>query len=636
MSNPNVIEFECPRCLEIVRASRDQAGQRIDCPACQGSLLVPAQSAAKDMFDDIFSSEPAEEGSADSPSDPQSRSTEQPGAPDHTDVLNIEDDEVLEQSEPSEGELPEDELLDDEDLMQGLDVMPEEADIRHSGAAAEDPFVVDPDAPIKVDGIGDLYSHADVYGIKCNVCDTRIHVRPDQIDTQIECPECYSKILVTPPKQEKPAQRWVKEGRGNFVKHNVDDDDELRLSEPVKRPKTESLSADYGLEPVQEDLLAPKPRKVETPSESPDTDSTLQDAVEPPFSEIVDESTPTLAPLEGDAGNSEFDILDDLPDLADEGSELSRPSQREVPTLPNVANKKPVPRPSEKSRREKLEEAQRRQEAAEKGPAFRSPETESVDKDFPDFDFVSLLNAVKTMLLSPGLPLRAAIAIGLMCLGTIMMQLIWPDYVPVPEAGEEVAPKSLIERLMMFFQWSLVGLLPYLAGLAMLWFSCSYLFRDAALGNRQVLSWKNAGGVSELKATFLLFSFAFFIGGLPMPPIKPFVYLILPLRFMLGTLFLLSAWKSQAAFSIVNVDAFKNMSGQISQWSRYYGFVLGLAGIAFVAGMIFWMRGVIPIFVGTAFVSVIAVSLMALATLAFAPVCGWHCGLIVEEQERAE
>ena len=188
---------------------------------------------------------------------------------------------------------------------------------------------------------------------------------------------------------------------------------------------------------------------------------------------------------------------------------------------------------------------------------------------------------------------------------------------------------------LLWLQWGVIGGVPYLIGLATLWFTCGYIFRDAALGQRRVLSWKNTG-IAAIKATFLLFSFGFFIGGLPMPPVKPFLYLILPLRFLLGSLFLLSAWYSQGAFSILNIDAFKNVKKHMSQWVQYYSFILALAAIGFVAGMIFWMRGVIPIFAGTVFVSVIAVSLTVVVTLAFAAVCGWHCGRVVEALEKSE
>jgi hypothetical protein len=214
------------------------------------------------------------------------------------------------------------------------------------------------------------------------------------------------------------------------------------------------------------------------------------------------------------------------------------------------------------------------------------------------------------------------------------MQSIWPSYVPASVTGEEAEP-TFFERLILWLQWGIVGGVPYLAGLGMLWFTCGYIFRDAALGQRKVLNWKNSG-VAEIKATFLLFSFGFLMGGLPMPPFWPFLLLTLPLRFLLGTLFLVSAWYSQSPFSIVNVDAFKNITQQMSQWIQYYIFVAALAAGALFAGVIFWARAVIPFFPLTMFASIIAVILMAVVTMAFAAVCGWHCGRVAEGLETSE
>jgi hypothetical protein len=50
-------------------------------------------------------------------------------------------------------------------------------------------------------------SYDDVYGITCQVCQARLHVRPPQIGTTIQCPDCYSPVVVTPPpKRKSPAQ----------------------------------------------------------------------------------------------------------------------------------------------------------------------------------------------------------------------------------------------------------------------------------------------------------------------------------------------------------------------------------------------------------------------------------------------
>ncbi len=664
MPDPNVIEFECPRCLSNVRAPNDQAGQRIECPSCQGSLLVPTQSVSQDLFNDIFESESGTKSSLESIADAADDSQNMEA---DSDIFLVDEssDQEHETGEPIstsdntivlEEEIEAEPPLGDEDLLAGLDIPADASSTSPSNPLeGKNPFEVDPDAPIKVDGIGDLYSHADVYGIKCMVCDTRIHVRPDQIDTHIECPECFSRILVTPPTADKPTQRWVKEGHGRFTKTEDESDDELRLSAPVERPKIDDINLAYGLEPVTDDLLAPKPKSTEL-------DAPLKPADEPklpPLLEILDDEpvrqnrkttetnldSPALEDLDLD---SELPSLEDLE--VDPKPRSGSPSAAKPAPIANVASRQPASGSAksketaresaretarEKSRRELYEESQRRQQAAEVGTPFKFSDEEAEVKDYPEFDFGSLLNAVKTMLQSPGIIPRAAIAIVLMCLGTILMQSIWPSYVPTTAAGSEAEAPTFFDKLVQWLMWATVGGVPYFAGLGMLWFTAGYLFRDAALGQRQVLSWRNSG-TAEIKATFLLFAFGFFIGGLPMPPVGIFMILILPMRFLLGSLFLVSAWHSQSAFSIVSVDAFKNLTKQMSLWTRYYVFVGVLAAGAFVIGVMFWMRYFIPFFPLTIIVSVIAVILMAVVTLAFAAVCGWHCGRVAEGLETSE
>jgi hypothetical protein len=53
-------------------------------------------------------------------------------------------------------------------------------------------------------------SYDDVYGITCQVCQARLHVRPPQIGTTIQCPDCYSPVVVTPPPKRKAPTQLTK------------------------------------------------------------------------------------------------------------------------------------------------------------------------------------------------------------------------------------------------------------------------------------------------------------------------------------------------------------------------------------------------------------------------------------------
>ena len=155
MTNRDVIEFECPRCLNSIRVSNNQAGQRVDCPECKGSLLVPAASSGNELFDDLFDSK---------------QETDQGDS--SKNQASVASDTGVNQANPPEEPLLE--LDPDEDILSGFEV-PDPTGEEANPLEGKDPFEVDPDAAIKIDGVGDLYEHADVYGVKCDICDTRIH-----------------------------------------------------------------------------------------------------------------------------------------------------------------------------------------------------------------------------------------------------------------------------------------------------------------------------------------------------------------------------------------------------------------------------------------------------------------------------
>ena len=574
MANLDVIEFDCPRCLNTIRVAGEQAGQRMDCPSCLGSLLVPSRSTGQDQFEDIFDSDSFDSGFDQStetkPDVAKTHSPESIPSPDSTEHAESDSNE-----DPLAGiSIPQDEnSSDDSKLLPG-----------------GDPFEIADDAPLKIEGIGDVFGHADVYGTKCNICDTRIHVRPDQAKTYVECPECFSKVLVEPPsKDPKPAQRWVKEGRDKRQKNP--DDEELKLSDPVERPTVE-IDASYGLDAPTEDLLAPRKKE-----------SLQQD---------IDHRPGTKQQRPGDSDR--------------EGMERRSSRQRfKSPPLANRSEPTSEQKKS-KSRRELYEESQRRQQTAEVASVFRIDESTEPQEttDFPAFEFGSLLVAAINMIKSPGVVWRALLAIALMCFGVIVMESYLPASMGSTGIGES---ETLVDRLKQWAGWGILGGFPYVLGVLMLWFVGGYIFRDAALGRRRVANWKNAG-VSELTGTFLLFSFGFFVAGLPALFLTWFA---MPLRVFLGPLLLLGAWYNRAPFSIINVDAFRNFTNETGLWIAVYKLISALAFCGFIAGMLFVLRGIehTPFNVSV-LLSVSAVVINAVVTLVFAAVSGWHCGRVVE------
>lgn len=545
MSSSDLVEFECPECRKAIQVANDQAGQRMACPECHQPFVVPDASP---------SNESASNESASSESD-------------------------------------------DEDLFAGLD------DLEHSEAGTVDSGE-DISVPIKVEGISDSESYDDVYGIQCRICDTQIHVRPEQLGTQVECPTCFSQVMVTPSKKRTNTNDAKKNAPGDnelprLEPLDSDGGGELRLSEPIKRPESE---LPYGLDPATEDLLSPKPS-----------------------AEKSDE------PVDSSPNSNEDEIkVDTESDLPEPKPTVVEPIVVEPIVVEPAAPQKETP-----SRRDRLEASQRSRDQANEDRSFRNltGETNRLgdETDFPDPDLGSTATAVINMLRSPGLLWRLLAATLVMSFGVVIMESYAPIYIPEVDVESADRGATFLKSLVALGQWAIFGALPYLLGLMSLWYVCSYVFRDAALGQRQVKSWHNAG-LSEISGTFSLFAFGFFIAGLPMivPEYLGFS-IALPFQIMLAPLFLLSAWFNQSPFAIVSVDAFGNIRQQKSQWTAFYTFMLALAFSGILLAILFLARDIIPFFGVNVIISVIGTAAMALLTAAFASACGWHSGRIVRE-----
>jgi membrane protein YdbS with pleckstrin-like domain/phage FluMu protein Com len=68
----NPIKFECPHCHEIIAGDESSYGQRVKCPKCQATILVPPMPAGTELQTARLIQEPA----ADLPSAPEAASQE--------------------------------------------------------------------------------------------------------------------------------------------------------------------------------------------------------------------------------------------------------------------------------------------------------------------------------------------------------------------------------------------------------------------------------------------------------------------------------------------------------------------------------------------------------------------------------
>ena len=110
--------------------------------------------------------------------------------------------------------------------------------------------------------------------------------------------------------------------------------------------------------------------------------------------------------------------------------------------------------------------------------------------------------------------------------------------------------------------------------------------------------------------------------------------LILPLRILVGPLFLLAAWFNRSAWSILSVDVFQGTRKISGQWSTLYTMLVILAAAGLLSGGLLWMRWLTDILVIDLALSVVAVVLHVAVMLAFAPLAGWHVGLVMKLLER--
>jgi DNA-directed RNA polymerase subunit RPC12/RpoP len=567
MATRNTIEFECPRCLTAVRAGADDSGKRIDCPSCQLSLLVPTQTNKQDLFDDLFESQQPKPDTVDRDVVDANQTTAKKSKKDST-PNRVNRSQSTEPVETVTPEPKNDPLFSDAENQTETPAIPLDP---------KDPFEVDHEAPLKIDGISDQISYDSVFGIKCSVCDTHIHVTPEQIGSNIECPECFTTLLVKRPQasKKKANSRWRQH---QPEKSQIRPGDELALSDPVERPKIDyNIDPSFGLEEVTDDLLTPR--------------QSAEDLEEQPETKQVDSATKHVdpAPFTG-------------------------------------AHIKP-----KKSRRERLEAAQQKQLEKEKSkPGFAAnagaaAQTGQGSKDstqFPDFDLGSLVIAIKDMFGSPGLLWRAIVSWLLMGVGWAMMHEFTKSYRNAVET-DQLSPG---DRALNFFSWFVLGGLPFIAGTLLLWFICGYIFRNAASGDRRVDSW-GVSGTSELSSTFLIFSFSFLIGGLPVLFLP---LLITPFRFLVAPALLLAAWFNSSPFAIVSVDAFQTIKDDASQWKSFYVFILILVVLSLVAGVLL----MIPVFLLSWIFSLAGMAMFIPLTIAFAAVTGWHCGRIVQSLEK--
>lgn len=715
LSREEAIEFSCSDCQAAIRSAPSSAGGQVKCPVCSKLVTVPNPTVEAD----------GSHGDLPSLADLANSSLGNIDLPDELEA-NI----AVLGANKGDGANELDNLVDG--LLKDSEVKKEKED---------------PNATIKLDD-DDGLGHEGVIGVKCSVCDTRIHAREEQVGTQVECPVCFTMITVVDRTTRQ--QHWGRGGmtapkdRQNESEHRVDptrpnptmeaeikpevtirnsgggasalpsleelelhplddgDEDEIpsladlgKLQSPTSNSGVSSsekstdelqpselltgggtLEASFhrpdakpelGLGPASDDLLTPLLTDDSLAMDTGHGDLTDQESTnrlfdgdelalappEPVWSEETKEkktkrrakrraspqadskakmsgstpasvSTPALAQpsSRGKAGSKAAES-----EKPRQNAAASRPAKPGASPQGSLAAAKPEVKAkptdanseSKRSRKDRLEEAKRKQQLDEDraGQTYEIPVEE---QDFPSFGDGSLMGAVSEMILSPGLIWRVAVAVVLMMAGAIGSEVWFPSGMAMKGMGiGEIAGRSVMAIGL--------GVLPYYLGLAALWIVAAYMFRDAALGHRTVDSWSIAGS-SELFGTFLLFAFGYFFAGLIGVFFQP---LVMPLRMMLGPLFLAAAFFNRSPWGIVAVDIFSNFNKLKNQWTTFYIWMVLLAAAGLIAGLLFYFRSYTDLLAVDAFLSVVGIAICVAITLVFAPVAGWHTGLIVKD-----
>ena len=607
-----MIQFDCPKCLQQINARDEQAGQRTDCPGCAVSLLVPSPAAG--LFDDLFDSD------------------EQIVAAD----LELTDEEPMEEVSPATSEVsrqkqkkPRSKSTDNKakkkaqepaaDIEANVEAKAESLveSIADSGSSSDffedlqfpaspttsegaiddriedpleqlegdDPFEIDEDKRLEIDGVTDVSSLPESFAVKCNVCDSHMFVVAQSIGTEIECADCFSKITVPPPTEKQI--EVAKEQKSKIL-------EAIELQAGGKESQDDEIldvevDPSFGLAPVDQDLLSPVRASTgeDDDAESFDGELTLE--------------APTDLFAEGDEDISKNALEKTKAKKSPKGGASKGKS--------NDATKGKIDPYRSRSAQIAKQKKRRKKKASPQSPA---------GLEFPKFEFDSLFSEMVNLVSQTHVAVRCIFTGLLLAAGNVIGHFAVAGYADIkdPTMGD----KAFMWFWRLGAAWTLFGM-----GSLFLWYFAGVVFRKTATGDRRIESWK-IGPSTEWTSTFLLIGFSFAVAGSPLLMFGA-TWLSAPLRFFLALPMLVSVWFTQSPFHIISVDAFARYRRQRPQWRAVWLVVFALASIAFVSGLLM----AIPIPYFNIITSTLGAIALSFTTLGYAAVAGWHSGKVVED-----
>ena len=449
-----------------------------------------------------------------------------------------------------------------------------------------DPFEIDEDKRLEIDGVTDISSLPESFAVKCDVCDSHMFVVAQSIGAEIECADCFSKITVPPPTEKQI--KVAKEQKSKILEaielqagDNKSKDDEILDVE---------VDASFGLAPVDQDLLSPVRASNAEENDSNDSND---------FGDELTLEAPT--DLFGGAEEKEASQKQKSKNAKKAGSSKNKPS--------SVTEKKLDPYRSRSAQAAQQKKRRQKKKASPQSPA---------GLEFPKFEFDSLFSEMVNLVSQTHVALRCVMVGMLLAAGNVIGHFAVDGYADIkdPTMGD----KAFMWFWRLGAAWTLFGL-----GSLFLWYFAGVVFRKTATGQRRIENWK-IGPSTEWTSTFLLIGFSFAVAGSPMLMFGA-TWLSAPLRFFLALPMLVSVWFTQSPFHIISTDAFARYRRQRPQWRSVWLVVFALASIAFVSGLLM----AIPIPYFNIITSTLGAIALSFTTLGYAAIAGWHSGKVVED-----
>ena len=637
--------FDCPYCLAPVTIDTDDTDelddpQVVQCPACLREVDVPQD-------DDFLAGVPLRASdseevltTADLVVEAPARSVNALENEFDFSLASVDDLEVPDTQQDADQELPE---TSEREPSEQPEVQEDQKEDRGIGdRLKEDSKGGDGDLSRLLDSVDvGLEAEKGSFSIRCSVCDSRLLVTLMQVGKSIKCSDCFSVLKVRQPtdKEKRKIDKQNQLADKDQLADLADEDLELTLApledDPINADDVggefevidEHESVTAVAELIDDDELALQPIQDESEEEFADVvfDDESDDEVggesDTSDSAATEFSTDDLllsSPLElaqKDAGLSE----DMLIGRGDSKAGKRKPSQNSVADQKSEGRKGSVEDLKKTSVTKLNPYRSKSVQKAQKEKAYQPKRKGAPDGEspYPKNKFDAIFNAAVDVVTEPRCATRALVVAALLWLGNVVSTYAVSSFAAI-------SSPTIADRGVMW-AYRVAGWFPYAVGTLLLWYFCGVIFRHTTTGKKKIESWK-LGARTEWASTLLITTFSFTIAGLPAMMLMS-IYITAPTRLFLAVPFLASVWYSQSPFVIISSDVFGHLKKHTKTWSTVYSVVLAMASIVFVAGLLMH----VPLVWVNVFTSALGAVFLSFATMAFAAVCGWHSGKVVEE-----